>query len=57
MSKQLSFEEGIEHFCDEILEDMRSISMSTTKADMIAHMQHWRELVQTIKFINDGIIR
>lgn len=45
-------ENAIDYFCDEIIADMDSVSAKSTKADMIAHMSHWRVLLTNIKDIN-----
>ena len=48
----------IDLFVRSILDDMRNISRSTTKADMMAYMDAWKtELVTIQHIINiDGII-
>ena len=46
-------ENAIDYFCDEIIADMDSVSAKSTKANMIAHMNHWRVLLNNIKDINN----
>jgi len=48
----------IDLFVRSILDDMRNVSRSTTKADMMAHMDAWKTELGTIQHIIniDGII-
>jgi|TARA_B110000027_G_scaffold72077_1_gene76802 hypothetical protein len=48
----------IDLFVRSILDDMRNISRSTTKADMMAYMDAWKTELGTIQHIIniDGII-
>ena len=43
----------IDLFVRSILDDMRNISRSTTKADMMAHMDAWKTELTTIQHIID----
>jgi hypothetical protein len=43
----------IDLFVRDILYDMRNVSKSTTKLDMLAHIDAWRNTLETIKFIID----
>jgi hypothetical protein len=43
----------IDLFIRSILDDMRKISRSTSKADMMAHMDAWRTELTTIQHIID----
>ena len=43
--------ETISFFVDEILSDFNRVDMSVKKADMLAHMEHWRSTLQTIKYM------
>ena len=43
----------IDLFIRSILDDMHNISRSTTKADMMAHMDAWRTELTTIQHIID----
>lgn len=46
-------EEGIDYFCDIILKDMYIVSMKMKKSDIMAHIDYWRNILGTIKTIND----
>ena len=41
----------IDLFVRSILDDMRNISRSTTKADMMAYMEAWKSELRTIQHI------
>ena len=41
----------IDLFVQSILDDMRNVSRSTTKADMIAYMDAWKNELATIQHI------
>jgi hypothetical protein len=49
MNKQ----EGINYFCDQIIDELNNISNSSKKADMVASMNHWKVLLSNIKDINN----
>ena len=50
--------ESVSMFIDEILADFNRVDMSVKKADMLAHMDYWRNTLQTIKYMmkTNGII-
>jgi len=45
--------ETIDIFVRDILDDMRSVTKSTTKAVMLAHISAWQNTLGTIKNIID----
>lgn len=50
---QINHKEGISHFCDIILKDMYIVSMKMKKSDIMAHIDYWKNIIGTIKMIND----
>jgi hypothetical protein len=44
--------EGIDYFCDEIINDINNISQSTRKNELIAYISNWKLLLNNIKSIN-----
>ena len=44
---------SIDLFVRDMLNDMRNVSKSTTKPVMLAHVDAWRNTLETIKFIID----
>lgn len=57
-SEMRSQMESVSMFIDEILADFNRVDMSVKKADMLAHMDYWRNTLQTIKYMmkTNGII-
>ena len=43
----------IDLFVRDILSDMKTVSKSTTKPVMLAHVSAWQNTLETIKFIID----
>ena len=44
---------GVSLFADTVLFDMNNITMSSTKADILAHVEAWKNDMQTIKYITE----
>lgn len=57
-SEMRSQMESVSMFVDEILSDFNRVDMSVKKADMLAHIDYWKTILQTIKYMMkiDGII-
>ncbi len=57
-SEMRSQMESVSMFIDEILADFNRVDMGVKKADMLAHMDYWRNTLQTIKYMmkTNGII-
>lgn len=58
-SEMRSQMESVSMFVDEILSDFNRVDMSVKKADMLAHIDYWKTILQTIKYMMkiDGIKR